>query len=105
VRHGVSRLPSGGEIRIAASHNHHSLRLQIRNNGPALVEPVDVQSKGGLGLRLTRERLRTFYGNDQEIDIRNMAEGGVEVHVRIPFCVDPHLSGYEGGFLIGTRTD
>ena len=95
VRHGVSRLSSGGEIRIAASHRERSLRLQIRDNGPGLVGPAGGQSKGGLGLGSTRERLRTLYGDDQELDIRNAAEGGVEVNVRIPFFADPRLSVYE----------
>jgi LytS/YehU family sensor histidine kinase len=92
VRHGVSRLPSGGEIRITASHSERSLRLQIKDNGPGLVGSAGVQSKGGLGLGSTRERLRTLYGDDQELDIRNAAGGGVEVNVRIPFLADPHLS-------------
>jgi LytS/YehU family sensor histidine kinase len=95
VRHGVSRLPSGGEIRITASHSERSLRLQIKDNGPGLVGSAGVQSKGGLGLGSTRERLRTLYGDDQELDIRNAAGVGVEVNVRIPFFADPPLSVYE----------
>jgi two-component system, LytTR family, sensor kinase len=95
VRHGVARRSSGGEIRIAASHKDRSLYLQIKDNGPGLVEPAELQSKRGLGLGATRERLQTFYGNDQEIDLRNAAEGGVEVNVRIPFCADLRPSVYQ----------
>lgn len=89
VRHGISRLSSGGEIRIASSHDDRSLHLRVTDNGPGLAESADVSPQGGLGLGATRERLRTLYGNDQEIDIRNAAKGGVEVYLRIPFCVDP----------------
>jgi two-component system LytT family sensor kinase len=95
VRHGVARLPSGGEIRITTSHNDCSLYLRIRDNGPGLIDAAEVQSKDGLGLGATRERLRTLYGNDQEIDVRNAVDGGVEVHVRIPFRGDPRPSIYE----------
>ena len=95
VRHGISRLSSGGNVRITASHNGRSLRLQIKDNGPGLVGRTDVQPRGGLGLGSTRERLRTLYGNDQEVDIRNAPGGGVEVNLRLPFFVDPHLSIYE----------
>lgn len=95
IRHGVAKRSSGGEIHIAASRNNRSLHLQIRDNGPGLVESAELQSKPGLGLGATRERLRTLYGDDQEIDIRNAAEGGVEVNVRIPFCADLRPSVYE----------
>jgi two-component system LytT family sensor kinase len=95
VRHGVARLPSGGEIRITTSHNDRSLHMRIRDNGPGLIDAAEVQSKDGLGLGATRERLRTLYGNDQEIDVRNAVDGGVEVHVRIPFRGDPRPSIYE----------
>lgn len=95
VRHGIARLSSGGEIRISANHYTGALHLQVRDNGPGLVEHAEMQSKGGLGLGATRERLRTLYGADQQIEIRNAASGGVEVNVRIPFCADPRPSLYE----------
>ena len=92
VRHGVSRLSSGGEILIAASHDDRCLHLKIRDNGPGLAKSTDVSSQGGFGLGAARERLRTLYGNDQEIEIRNAADGGVEVNLRIPFRVDSRRS-------------
>jgi len=94
VRHGISGLSSGGEIRIAAKHNDRNLYLRVKDNGPGLVQSA-VQSKGGLGLGATRERLQTLYGFNQRIDIVNAAEGGVEVQVRIPFSVDARPSMYE----------
>jgi two-component system LytT family sensor kinase len=95
VRHGIARLSSGGEIRISANHYAGTLHLQVRDNGPGLAEHGEVQSKDGLGVGATRERLRTLYGDDQQIEIRNATQGGVEVNVRIPFCPDPRPSLYE----------
>jgi two-component system LytT family sensor kinase len=85
VRHGVSRLSSQGEIRISASHDRHSLYLRITDNGPGLAETADSSAKGGIGLTATRERLRTLYGEDQDVDIQNAKEGGVKVQLRLPF--------------------
>jgi two-component system, LytTR family, sensor kinase len=96
VRHGVSRLSSGGEIRIASSHDDRSLHLRVTDNGPGLAECADVPPHGGLGLGATRERLRTLYGDDQQLDIRNGAQGGAEVYVRIPFSLDPSPTIGEG---------
>lgn len=87
VRHGVSRLSSQGEIRIAARHDDNSLHLRITDNGPGLADLGHAPAKGGIGLAATRERLRTLYGEDQNIDITNVARGGIEVHIRLPFRV------------------
>ena len=85
VRHGVSRLSSQGEIRISASHDEQNLHLYVTDNGPGLAEFPDHPAREGIGLSATRERLRTLYGEDQSIEIKNAPEGGVEVHLRLPF--------------------
>jgi two-component system LytT family sensor kinase len=86
VRHGVSRLSSGGEIRIAARHDDRRLYLRVTDNGPGLGdESVLEQSKVGLGIGVARERLRTLYGTEQSLEIHNTAGGGVEVCLSMPF--------------------
>jgi len=85
IRHGVARLSRQGEIHIAAKADSESLQIRIRDNGPGL-EQGNVQVVGThLGLKTTRERLRTLYGNQQTLEVRNVPGGGVEVSVRIPF--------------------
>jgi two-component system, LytTR family, sensor kinase len=86
VRHGVSRLSSGGEIRIAASHDSDYLHLLVSDNGPGLTDSTGGPGGNGLGLGTTRERLRTLYGSDQSLEVRDGVEGGVEVLVKIPFA-------------------
>jgi LytS/YehU family sensor histidine kinase len=90
VRHGISRRSAAGEIRIGASHDDNSLYLQVRDNGPGLGGHEARQAKGGLGLVATRERLQTLYGNDQNIEVRSLPEGGAEACVRIPFRIDSY---------------
>jgi len=85
VRHGVARLSANGKLGILASHEGPSLHLVIRDNGPGLCDSGTSGAKAGLGLRATRERLQTLYGNHQSVDVRNLPEGGVEVSVRMPF--------------------
>jgi signal transduction histidine kinase len=93
VRHGISRCTGRGEIRIAARHDATTLYLDITDNGPGLEQGN--QMKTGLGLRTTRERLRTLYGGEQRLEIRSVREGGVEVRVQIPFCFTEHELVYE----------
>lgn len=84
VRHGVGRLTSKGEIRITAKADEQNLQLQIRDNGPGM-DQGNVQIVGTqLGLKTTRERLRTLYGTGQTLDVKDVAGGGVEVSVQIP---------------------
>ncbi len=91
VKHGISRQAEGGEIQIISSHDERNLYLKITDTGPGLGDAGTVESKQGLGLRATRERLKTLYGGEQSLDLRELPNCGVEVCVRIPFHLDPRL--------------
>jgi two-component sensor histidine kinase len=91
VQHGITRLSAAGEIRISTRHCGRDLHLTVEDNGPGLVLLRGSQPGAGLGLKMTRERLQTLYGNDQSIDIADLPRGGVRVSVRIPFRVVQRL--------------
>jgi len=85
LRQWVPKLLTQGEIRISARQDEKNLHLYITDNGPGLAEFPDHPAREGIGLSATRERLRTLYGEDQSIEIKNAPEGGVEVHLKLPF--------------------
>lgn len=89
VKHGISKLSDAGEIEVVAKRDGDHLQVFIRDSGPGLSVPDALTSTSGLGLRITKERLSTLYGGEQAFEIRNRAERGVEVSVRIPFSVVP----------------
>lgn len=91
IRHGTSRLSRGGSVWITANQDGRYLYLRVRDNGPGLVKTADAPSRTGLGIRTTRERLQTLYGNAQSFDIHDAPNGGVEVSVRIPLRIEPEL--------------
>jgi two-component system, LytTR family, sensor kinase len=92
IRHGISRLSSGGNVWITASRDGSDLCLRVRDNGPGLVKIDDAPPRPGFGLRSTRERLRTLYGNQQSFEIQDAPSAGVEIWVKVPFRVGPQSS-------------
>ena len=60
------------------------LVLRVRDDGPGLVDPPR-PGGSGVGLANTRERLQQLYGDDQRLELENVAEGGLEVTVGLPF--------------------
>jgi two-component system, LytTR family, sensor kinase len=95
VRHGISKRVEQGEIRISANHERQQLYLAVRDNGPGLNLSQGSSFREGLGLRSTRERLRTLYGEEQSVDIRSTPGEGLEIDIRIPFRVDVRPLVYE----------
>jgi two-component system LytT family sensor kinase len=86
VKHGISQLVEGGAIVITSSVEDGVLQLVVRDNGPGLGQ-VTMFHTTGLGLRVTRERLETMYGQDQSVEMLSPPEGGVEVRVCLPLRV------------------
>jgi two-component system, LytTR family, sensor kinase len=83
IKHGISKLLAGGEIRISAASDDMDLLLEVKDNGPGIRDLRD-SSSDGLGLRITRERLETIYGQYQSVQLLAFAEGGVAARVSIP---------------------
>ena len=94
VKHGISKLSAGGEIRIMANAQDGELQLEIKDNGPGCGEKRSFPAKG-LGLKITRERLESLYGQDQSLELLTPREGGSVTRVCIPLRVLPGDSGSE----------
>lgn len=86
VKHGIAKLPDGGEIRIAAERQGDQLQIEISDNGPGLSNQATLPSSR-LGLRITRERLESLYGGDQSLELLSLPDGGTMARVCIPFRV------------------
>lgn len=94
VKHGISRMTSGGEIQISSQRHHNDLKLEIKDNGPGFL-PANSERGCGVGLKVTRQRLETLYGANQSVEISCPPEGGVSVTITIPFrAVRPEGEGH-----------
>ncbi|MGH9885047.1 MAG: sensor histidine kinase [bacterium] len=83
IEHGAPERDATTSITLRAAPVAGALRLTIEDNGPG---PGDTTlRREGIGLRNTRDRLRTLYGERARIDLRAAAGGaGTCVDVTIP---------------------
>ena len=84
VKHGIAKLPAGGQIRITVNVQDGDLQFEIKDNGPGLGRK-GATSTSGLGLRVTRERLESLYGQDQSVELLSTPGDGTTMRIRIPF--------------------
>jgi two-component system, LytTR family, sensor kinase len=79
VRHGISTLEEGGEVKVNASTDEAFLLIEIINTGS-----IDTQKLfSGIGTNNTVHRLKLLYGDKASFSARN--EGGnVIVNIKIP---------------------
>ena len=103
IQHGISRLPQGGELRITSSRDESRLHITVKDNGPGPSESERNRLTGGRGLKATRERLQTIYGDDHTFEVCSPPEGGFEVEFWIPFRGDKRPTVAPAGSLVSGR--
>lgn len=84
VRHGVSRRPGAGQIRIDIRRDHEMLIIEVADDGPGLPEGWRLDRNAGVGLSNTRDRLEALYGPAGTLAVVGPPEGGVRAAVRMP---------------------
>jgi hypothetical protein len=81
LKHGIARLPNGGDLQIRAAARNGTLVLEVENTGELTDSgPGDTQ----VGLNNIRERLRLLYGDRASLALRNGDGGHVVATVQIP---------------------
>lgn len=83
VRHGIDRTGSASRVEVSAQRSNDRLELQVRNNGSIATPVVE-----GIGLKNTRERLRTLYGNDAGFSLTASGDHVVAL-LDLPFALQP----------------
>ncbi len=83
LEHGVATQPGGGWVEVAARREGRDLVLTVRNSGSAAAPTKEAD--GGVGLRNSRERLRTLHGDRGTLRLEQAGEGVVTVTARMPY--------------------
>lgn len=88
IKHGASRAEDVGRVRVQAWHANDALLLRVCDNGPGLNGQAAAHdtSGNGVGLRNTRERLKSLYGEMQHLALRSSDDDGdFCAEIAVPF--------------------
>jgi two-component system, LytTR family, sensor kinase len=79
IKHGITQLPDGGEIKVKSSIDGENLSLEVLNTGQLKGENLK-----GIGLKNVRSRLKNLFGGSAEISLLNHNKTQVIVSVSYP---------------------
>jgi hypothetical protein len=82
IRHGVTRRIAPGQVDVRAWEREGWLHLAVRDDGVGL--DVGVPVREGVGLTITRARLRQLYGPEQRFVLAPAPQGGALCTLSIP---------------------
>ena len=84
IRHAIENAnQTMGTVVVSAARERKNLVIQVRDNGPGLSGQYS-QSREGVGLRNTRERLQLLYGPHQRFKLSSRRGEGLAVTIQIP---------------------
>jgi len=92
IRHGIEPREQGGHVAIAARRNNGRLELRVRDNGAGRPRQAGTPARQGIGLSNTQSRLRHLYGADFQFELSDLAEGGLEARIAIPYRTEATAS-------------
>jgi sensor histidine kinase YesM len=84
VLHGLSGRSGSMHLILQAHDNEDDVTIVISHDGPELPHDWTAQSRRGVGLRNTRERLASAYGDRAGLLVRRRPGGGVEARLHVP---------------------
>jgi two-component system, LytTR family, sensor kinase len=100
VKHGISKIPGGGQICISARDQGNSLLLTVENDG---IVSAAKTGNLGVGLKVTRERLYSLYGDHYSLDFLT-SDNRVTISISIPLRLQPPSGDREQEMFVSEKT-
>jgi hypothetical protein len=86
IRHGVTRRITPGQVEVHAWERGGRLHLVVQDDGVGLPQGA---LREGVGLSITRQRLRQLYGQEQRFALTAAPRGGALCSMSIPLRLRP----------------
>jgi two-component system, LytTR family, sensor kinase len=87
IKHGFSRRLDASLLEITARREGDDLVIVVRDDGPGLPEGWDPATQCGRGLRNVLDRLDALYRGRWAFALRNVASGGSQAELRMPWSL------------------
>jgi signal transduction histidine kinase len=85
IRHGISPRASAGAVIVSARRMDDQLEISVQDDGVGLPPGWTLESSAGLGLSVTRERVKSLHPNgESSFAVRPSSDGGAEVDIFLP---------------------
>jgi sensor histidine kinase YesM len=81
IKHGISKLPEGGDVLIKTTLSDRGLSILLENSGRY---DSTLKPESGFGLKNSIERLQLLYGDSATLSIQNSGNNSVLTEVFIP---------------------
>jgi len=100
IRHGISSRASGGSVFVSARRIEDQLEIRVTDDGVGLPAGWKLEESAGLGLSVTRERIRGLHPTDgSSFAVRRRSRDGngkiegTEATIILPLCFRESSSG------------
>jgi signal transduction histidine kinase len=84
IKYGIAPMEQGGKITVLARLDGDFLELEMIDTGKGSALSNAQTTSAGVGLRNTKNRLQTFYGEDYTFNLEDADEQGARVYMRLP---------------------
>ncbi len=82
IKHGISKITSGGKIKIETKIFNGFMFIDIFN--PGRIDEFSLRNSKGFGVSNTKQRLNLIYGDKANFKIQNTEENLVHTQLKIP---------------------
>jgi len=85
--HGLSKISNRGLIEITAKPENNNIRVSVRNRGVGLNGPERPEGhRSAIGLNNVKSRLRLHFGEEGNLELRELDSDMVEAVITFPIC-------------------
>jgi two-component system, LytTR family, sensor kinase len=90
IRHGISSRATGGRVSVTAQRIEEQIEIRVTDDGIGLPPGWTLEASAGLGLSVTRERIRGLHPDGgSRFVVRRLRSGGTEALIHLPLRFSP----------------